>query len=103
MEKITKKEFKEIYKNLFLLQGIVFCAKEKLIDLFCAMSEEDILKNCKPVSSYGNIVDDKEGIQTTNIYQEGKFIFVEFTLIINKDRSTSRNQIEKCTTIYYKG
>jgi hypothetical protein len=103
MEKITKKEFKELYQNLALLQGMVFLSKEVLIEKLNVTSEETIKQHCKPVSNYGDISTDKEGLQTTNIFQSGPFIFVELIFDLSKDRYTSRNEIEIYNTIYYKG
>jgi hypothetical protein len=96
-----KKEFKAMHKNLSLLQGMIFCDKERLVKKLNDIP--DIKKFCKPVSNYGDIGSDKKGIQKTDIYQDGNFIFVETTIDNSKDNNTSRNSVEKFNTIYYKG
>jgi len=101
MKKITKKEFKEMHKGLSLLQGSVFLSKNECLEKLKAVP--DIKKYCLPVSNHGNISTDKTGIQTTDIYQHDKFIFVETIIDNSKNPDTSRNNIETFNTIYYKG
>ena len=100
MDKITKKEFKLMHSGLSLIQGMVFKPKEEMLDILNTV--EDIAPYLRPVSNYGEIGSDKTGIQKTDIYQDGPYIFVETTIDNSKDRNTSRMDKQLFNTVYYK-
>jgi len=101
MKKITKKEFKSIHSRLSLIQGMVFLPKDEILEKLNSVN--DITPYLKPVSNYGEIGTDRDGIQKTNVWQDGKFIFVETTIDHSKDRNTSRMNKETFNTVYYRG
>ena len=101
MQKITKKEFKAIYKNLSLIQGMIHLPKKLILKKLNSVT--NIKPYLKKVSNYGNIGSDVTGYQKTDVYQSGPFIFLETIIDHSKNKNSSRTTQEFFNTVYYKG
>ncbi len=100
MKKITKKQFSEIHSGLLLVRGYIRQDKHAILDKLNAVP--DIQTYCTPVSNPGYLASDKNGYTTVNIFESGKFIFIETIIDNSKAAYCSRDEIEVLNTVYYK-
>ena len=101
MEKLTKKEFKELYQNnnLMLIKGNFNYSKEKIIDVLVD-NEHAIQKYLIKASNYS--IDNYKDILIYSIYKHNNFIIVECVNNCSKDNFCSWNDIILSCVVYYK-
>jgi len=100
MEKITKKEFKDLHAagKISLLQGMVHKDKNEILEILQSMP--DIESYARPLSNHGNLTSDRAGNQNIKIYKAGRFIFIENQIDHSKNEYCSRNDTETFNTVY---
>jgi len=100
MQKITKKEFKNLHSagKISLLQGMVHKDKNEILEILERIP--DIESYTFSFSNHGNLTSDKAGYQSVNIYKTGRFIFIENQIDYSKDNFCSRNDKETFNTVY---
>jgi len=99
MDKMTKKEFKELHANnkIMLLVSAFYMNKETVREKL-KLYEKDIDSYAKPVSAV-NVENDKDHV-ITSIYKDGRFLFVEDIIDNSKSRTCSWNTLETNTIAY---